>query len=33
VLWIPARWRRTGGYSTGQAVDALLRQLFDGTAS
>jgi TetR/AcrR family transcriptional regulator, cholesterol catabolism regulator len=33
VLWIPAQWRRAGGYSTGQVVDGLLRLLFDGIAS
>jgi TetR/AcrR family transcriptional regulator, cholesterol catabolism regulator len=30
VLWIPAAWRRTGGYSTEQVVDGFLRLLFDG---
>jgi AcrR family transcriptional regulator len=30
VLWIPAQWRRTGGYSTEQVVDGFLRLLFDG---
>ena len=30
VLWIPAQWHRTGGYSTDQVADALLRLLFDG---
>lgn len=30
VLWIPAQWRRTGGYSTDQVADELLRLLFDG---
>ena len=33
VLWIPAQWRRTGGYSTDQVAEALLRLLFDGIAS
>ena len=33
VLWIPAAWRRTRGYSQDQAVDALLRLLFDGIAT
>src|SRR5215831_18013869 len=33
VLWIPAQWRRTGGYSTGQVVEAFLRLLFDGITS
>lgn len=32
VLWIPAQWRRTSGYSTDQVVDGLLRILFDGIA-
>jgi len=30
VLWIPAQWRRTGGYTTEQVVDGFLRLLFDG---
>jgi TetR/AcrR family transcriptional regulator, cholesterol catabolism regulator len=30
VLWIPAAWRRSDGYSTDQVVDAFLRLLFDG---
>jgi TetR/AcrR family transcriptional regulator, cholesterol catabolism regulator len=30
VLWIPAQWRRTRGYSTEQVVDGFLRLLFDG---
>jgi TetR/AcrR family transcriptional regulator, cholesterol catabolism regulator len=30
VLWIPAQWRRTGGFTTGQVVDGFLRLLFDG---
>jgi TetR/AcrR family transcriptional regulator, cholesterol catabolism regulator len=30
VLWIPAQWRRTGGYSNDQVVDGFLRLLFDG---
>jgi hypothetical protein len=33
VLWIPAQWRRTGGFSTDQVVDALLRLVFDGISS
>ena len=33
VLWIPAQWRRTGGYSTDQVVDGFLRLLFDGITS
>ena len=33
VLWIPAQWRRTGGYTTGQVVDGFLRILFDGIAA
>jgi len=30
VLWIPAAWRQSGGYSTDQVVDAFLALLFDG---
>jgi AcrR family transcriptional regulator len=30
VLWIPAQWRRTGGFSTDQVVAQLLRLIFDG---
>ena len=30
VLWLPSQWRRTGGYSIDQVVDAFLRLLFDG---
>jgi hypothetical protein len=30
VLWIPAAWRRSGGYTTDQVVDAFLRLLFEG---
>ena len=30
VLWIPAQWRRTGGFTTEQVVDGFLRLLFDG---
>jgi AcrR family transcriptional regulator len=30
VLWIPAAWHRSGGYSTDQVVDAFLTLLFDG---
>jgi AcrR family transcriptional regulator len=30
VLWIPAQWRRTGGFTTDQVVDGFLRLLFDG---
>jgi TetR/AcrR family transcriptional regulator, cholesterol catabolism regulator len=33
VLWIPAAWRRTRGYSTDQVVEGLLRLLFDGIAT
>jgi AcrR family transcriptional regulator len=33
VLWIPAQWRRTGGYTTGQVVEGFLRILFDGIAA
>jgi AcrR family transcriptional regulator len=33
VLWIPAAWRRTRGYSTDQAVEGFLRILFDGIAT
>jgi AcrR family transcriptional regulator len=33
VLWIPAQWRRTSGYTTDQVVDGFLRILFDGIAS
>ncbi|HET9896903.1 MAG TPA: TetR/AcrR family transcriptional regulator [Streptosporangiaceae bacterium] len=34
VLWIPAAWHRSGGYTTDQVVDAFLALLFDGiTAS
>ena len=32
VLWVPAQWRRTRGYSTDQVVDGFLRILFDGIA-
>ena len=30
VLWIPAAWHRSGGYTTDQVVDAFLALLFDG---
>ena len=30
VLWIPAQWRRTRGYSTDQVIDGFLRILFEG---
>jgi AcrR family transcriptional regulator len=34
VLWIPAAWHRSGGYTADQVVDAFLALLFDGiTAS
>jgi len=33
VLWIPAQWRRTGGYSTDQVVDGFLRLLLHGITS
>jgi TetR/AcrR family transcriptional regulator, cholesterol catabolism regulator len=33
VLWIPAQWRRTRGYSTDQVIDCFLRILFEGIAA
>ena len=33
VLWIPAQWRRTGGYTTDQVVDGFLGILFSGIAA
>ncbi len=33
VLWIPAQWRRTGGYATDQVVDGFLGILFSGIAA
>ena len=33
VLWIPAQWRRTRGYSTDQVIDGFLRILFEGIAT
>ena len=33
VLWIPAQWRRTSGYTTDQVVGGFLRIVFDGIAS
>jgi AcrR family transcriptional regulator len=33
VLWIPAAWRRTRGYSPDQVVEGFLRILFDGIAA
>jgi AcrR family transcriptional regulator len=30
VLWIPAAWHRSGGYTTDQVVEAFLALLFDG---
>jgi len=33
VLWIPAQWRRTRGYSTDQVIDGFLRILFEGIAA
>jgi AcrR family transcriptional regulator len=30
VLWIPAQWRVSGGYTTDQVAEALLRLLFEG---
>jgi AcrR family transcriptional regulator len=33
VLWIPAQWSWTGGFSTEQVVDGFLRLLFDGIAT
>ena len=33
VLWIPAQWRRAGGFSTDQVADGFLRLLFDGISA
>jgi TetR/AcrR family transcriptional regulator, cholesterol catabolism regulator len=33
VLWIPSQWGATGGYTTEQVADAILRLLFDGILS
>jgi len=33
VLWIPAQWRRTRGYSADEVVDGFLRILFEGIAA
>jgi TetR/AcrR family transcriptional regulator, cholesterol catabolism regulator len=33
VLWIPAQWRVTGGYSTDQVADGLLQLLLFGITS
>jgi len=33
VLWIPAQWRRTRGYSTDQVIDGFLRILVEGIAA
>jgi AcrR family transcriptional regulator len=33
VLWIPAQWRVTGGYSPDQIAEAVLRLLFEGIRS
>ena len=33
VLWSPAQWRRTRGYSTDQVIDGFLRILFEGIAA
>ena len=33
VLWVPAQWRRTRGYSTDQVIDGFLRILFEGIAA
>ena len=33
VLWIPAQWRRTRGYSTDLVIDGFLRILFEGIAA
>ena len=33
VLWIPAQWSWTGGFSTDKVVDGLLRLIFDGIAA
>jgi AcrR family transcriptional regulator len=33
VLWIPAQWRRTRGYTDDQVIEGFLRILFEGIAS
>jgi hypothetical protein len=33
ILWLPANWRRAGGFSTDQVVDAFLQLLFGGITS
>ena len=33
VLWVPAQWRRTRGYSTDQVVDGFLEILFEGISA
>ena len=33
VLWVPAQWRRTRGYSTDQVVDGFLQILFHGISA
>ncbi len=33
VLWVPAQWRRTRGYSTNQVVDGFLQILFEGISA
>jgi AcrR family transcriptional regulator len=33
VLWVPAQWRRTRGYSTDQVVDGFLQILFVGISA
>jgi AcrR family transcriptional regulator len=33
VLWIPAQWRVTGGYTADEVADAVLRLLFEGIVS
>jgi len=33
ILWMPVNWRQSGGFSTDQVVDAILRLLFDGITS
>jgi hypothetical protein len=33
VLWIPAQWRASGGYTPDQIAEAVLRLLFEGVRS
>ena len=33
VLWVPAQWRRTRGYSTDQVVNGFLQILFGGISA